>query len=162
MPNKLFLPLREPIGPSHDVDPVDVVVTKRSLSRLGYFDDTKYGLTPFPDKQLFKGIRSFQRDKKLTADGVIKPEGPTAQEISSALLLPPDTSDAKVENFSKTAGSSRPTPEQCDHLFYKVDVPVCRAIQRRRGKRAAANCYHSAAARYAACLHGVQIEICRH
>ena len=44
--------------------------------------------------------------------------------------------------------------DQCDHQYYEVDIPVCRAIAKRRGKDAARRCYASAAERYAACLRG--------
>ncbi len=43
---------------------------------------------------------------------------------------------------------------QCDYQYYKVDIPKCRAIAKSRGKAAAAECYKSAADRYAACLAG--------
>ena len=43
----------------------------------------------------------------------------------------------------------------CDHLHFKVDIPVCNAIARKRGKQAAARCYASANERYAACRRGV-------
>ena len=45
--------------------------------------------------------------------------------------------------------------DDCDHLHYNVDIPVCRAIERKRGKQAAARCYASANVRYAACRRGV-------
>ena len=44
--------------------------------------------------------------------------------------------------------------DQCDHLYYEVDIPVCRNIKKRRGADAARRCYASAAERYAACLKG--------
>jgi hypothetical protein len=158
LPKSSPLPLREPVGSNYDADPVDTIITKRSLSRLGYFDDQKHGLTPFPTKELFDAIKSFQTDQGLHVDGVMKPDGPTAQRISSLQTSPKGPTSNLPAAASKIAGRSGPTPEQCDHLFYNVDIPVCRAIQGRRGKRAAANCYHSAAARYAACLHGVSID----
>jgi RHS repeat-associated protein len=44
--------------------------------------------------------------------------------------------------------------ERCDKLYYEIDIPVCRAIAKKRGKAAAARCYATAAQRYAACLKG--------
>ena len=152
------LPLREPIGTNSDVDPVDVVVTKRSLSRLGHFNEKKNGLTPFPDKALFEGLKTFQEEQGLAPDGIMKPDGPTAQKMGSLLFSTPVPDSPHSSPQSKTSEDSRPAPEQCDHLFFKVDVPVCHAIRRRRGKRASAICYHSAMARYSACLHGRPID----
>lgn len=44
--------------------------------------------------------------------------------------------------------------KRCDHQYYEVDIPTCRAISRSRGKAAGARCYAAAAQRYAACLRG--------
>ena len=52
----------------------------------------------------------------------------------------------------KSDGSGR---YDCDHLHYKVDIPTCNAIARKRGKQAAAKCFASANERYAACRRGV-------
>lgn len=48
--------------------------------------------------------------------------------------------------------------EDCEHLHYKVDIPTCNAIARRRGKRAGALCRETAVQRYAACLKGAPKE----
>lgn len=45
--------------------------------------------------------------------------------------------------------------EDCDYIYYNVDIPTCNAIEKRRGKRAGARCRATAAERYAACLKGV-------
>lgn len=44
--------------------------------------------------------------------------------------------------------------KRCDNIYYKIDIPTCRAIGRKRGKEAAQRCYASAAQRHAACLRG--------
>jgi RHS repeat-associated protein len=41
---------------------------------------------------------------------------------------------------------------RCDHQYYNVDIPTCRAISRARGPGAGKRCYASASQRYAACL----------
>ena len=44
---------------------------------------------------------------------------------------------------------------QCNHQYYKVEIPTCRAIKRKRGDAPAAErCYASAMNRHAACLRG--------
>lgn len=58
----------------------------------------------------------------------------------------------------RASNSESATPEECDYLYWQVDIPTCRAIEARRGKKAAARCYHLATARYAACLHGVPLQ----
>ena len=43
---------------------------------------------------------------------------------------------------------------ECERRYEEVDVPVCRAISKRRGADAARRCYASASQRLAACLKG--------
>lgn len=51
-------------------------------------------------------------------------------------------------------GGDAPKDDNCDHQLYKVDMPTCNAIARRRGKQAGARCRSTAMERYAACLAG--------
>ena len=44
--------------------------------------------------------------------------------------------------------------DQCDHIYYNVDIPTCNAIARARGKRAGVRCRSSATERYSACIAG--------
>jgi hypothetical protein len=151
------LKLKKRINPlaSNDLD--DVIVTKRSLSRIGQYELPEYGLTSYPDEKMFDGIRSFQRQQNLKVDGIIEPDGPTLRHLGHAASQL--KSAVSTSAFQKAASkSSGPTPAECDHLFYKVDVPVCNAIKRKRGKYAAANCFHSVAIRYAACRRGTPIS----
>ena len=113
------------------------------------------GADDFTDDQLFSALSAFQADRRLKTDATMNPEGETARELG--LLLAPNT--PKVEDPVKLQASDQsPSKEACDHLFWNVDVPTCRAIEARRGKRAAARCYHTAAARYGACLKGRPID----
>ncbi len=60
----------------------DIYNTKKALGGLGYFDgapDRK------PDRDLFKGIKSFQKDTGLKVDGVMNPGGPTEHRLNAAL-----------------------------------------------------------------------------
>ena len=53
------LRLKRTLDPNNNVDQDDVIVTKRSLSRLGHYEVPDFGLTRFPDESLFDGIKSF-------------------------------------------------------------------------------------------------------
>lgn len=154
MPSRTPLPLNKPIGVNLETNPVDVVITKRSLSRLGHYKVPKWGLSSEPDTYLFVGIRRFQRQRKLKVDGLMKPEGPTASEIGR--ILTQNTPHVPSTKINSKSGA--PTPEECDHLYFKVDIPTCRAISARRGKRSAAHCFHSAGTRYGLCLSGRPIN----
>jgi hypothetical protein len=71
--------LRRPLSPTSDADPDDVLAAKSAFKTLGYYEVPDYGLTPYPDQALFDGIRNYQKDKRLTVDGYMLPEGETEQ-----------------------------------------------------------------------------------
>ncbi len=51
------LRLNQTIGSSYNANPKNVLITKRSLTRLGYYRVPDYGLTPYLDMLMFKGIK---------------------------------------------------------------------------------------------------------
>lgn len=157
--SSLSLPLMASLMPSASADPDDVIVTKRSLERAGQYKQPDWGLTDIPDGELFEGIRRFQKENKLKVDGVMHPGGETAKKLGEKLRTTTHSSP-KLHKVSESGDETneRPTPEECDHLFWQVDIPTCRGIERMRGKRGAARCYHSAAQRYGACLAGRPID----
>jgi len=67
---------------------------------------------------------------------------------------------AIIQKIEEDSGndSQADEKEDCEHLHYKVDIPTCNAIARRRGKRAGARCRATAMDRYAACLKGTPKE----
>ena len=145
-----LLKLNRTISSYHETDLDDVTITKRSLNRLGYYSLPDYGLTPYTDTPMLAAVRRFQRDHRLEPDGIMMPDGPTVRRLSSVLEAnkPPPRPGFLFSRASEDSDS--PTPEECDDLFWNVDVPTCKAILARRGKRASA--------RYAACLHGRPIS----
>lgn len=139
---------------NNDIEPPDIVVTKRSLQRLGHYSPLHAPLTEITDDDMFSGIRSFQEKERLTIDGRMAPDGETATSIGR--MLSPKTPQSFIP---QTAGKEdKPTHEQCDHLYWNVDIPTCRAILAKRGKRGAARCFHTATLRYAMCLKGRSMD----
>ena len=61
----------------------DVYQVKRRLASKGYYKIPEYGLTPYPDEELFIAIKQFQKDSGLKSDGVIAPGGKTLQALNS-------------------------------------------------------------------------------
>ena len=59
----------------------DVLDVKIYLHQKGFYDIPDYGLTPYPDKQMFSAIRSYQKSRGLKVDGVIKADGETQQSM---------------------------------------------------------------------------------
>ena len=104
-------------------------------------------------------------DVLLTREGIAESQY-SINSTSGRAGGPSEASNAPHRHLNQALGTRRiastgtddaPSDEQCDYLYWKVDIPVCRAIEARRGKRAAALCYHSATARYASCLRGTPI-----
>ena len=146
------LPILKGIFPHHaeNNDENDVIVTKRALDRLGYHHSGKAGPTCFPDQEFFDGIRKFQKDQGLKIDGIVTVGGLTARVIGSLL-------EGMAPFIGLPAGSAKPTAAQCDHLHYNVDIPICNAISRERGKQRGVECRKSAMERYSRCLAGTPI-----
>ena len=67
------------------VEPDDTVLTKRTLKRLGFYKVPDYGLTPWPDGAMFKGIETFQERNRLKVDGVMAPGEETETWLGKAL-----------------------------------------------------------------------------
>lgn len=79
------LMLKQPFGRNHNVDLDDSLSIKRALNSLGYYQIPRHGLTPYPDEALFKGIKAFQRDSRLRADGIMEPGGETAVALGESI-----------------------------------------------------------------------------
>lgn len=77
--------LKSTIGRSHNVDLEDVLKTKQVLQSLGYYKSPKHGMNQYPDHEMFKGIERFQPDYGLRKDGVIRPDGPTADRLGEVI-----------------------------------------------------------------------------
>ncbi|MBU2757779.1 RHS repeat-associated core domain-containing protein, partial [Acidithiobacillus sp. BN09-2] len=64
----------------------------------------------------------------------------------------------QFSDFNGLTPNNKSVEAQCDYLYYKVDIPTCKAISCKRGKAAGTRCYKSASDRYAACLRGRSME----
>jgi hypothetical protein len=144
------LALRAPLGPDHIVEPADILDTKQVLARLGYYQPAD-GAAPGPwvDSGLFTGIRQFQRDNRLRADGLIRPGGVTERALNAAL-------DAEA---ALPANDDEPPANDDDQVVFRdceqqkfLDDMTCGTLPNAAAK---ARCYSSAMQRYANCMrHG--------
>lgn len=80
-----FIQIRSGIHPNGDSFSDDVLQVKKSLQGLGYYKEPKYGITEFPDHEMFSSIRKFQKDQNLKIDGILKPNGETQGAIDNQL-----------------------------------------------------------------------------
>lgn len=149
MSTRRVFALRAPLGPDHVVEPDDILDAKRALGRLGYYRPAE-GSAPGPwvDSGLFGGIRQFQRDNGLRADGLIRPGGKTEQMLNAALNAepaPPANDDTPPANDD----GERYALRDCEQQRF-LDEMKCNTLPNAaaRGK-----CYASAMQRYANCLH---------
>ncbi|MBT3238139.1 MAG: hypothetical protein HOL37_02990 [Rhodospirillaceae bacterium] len=58
---------------------------KKALGGLGFYKTPNFGRTPYPDNDLFDGLKSFQKSAGLKADGMMKPSGETEKGLNKSL-----------------------------------------------------------------------------
>ncbi len=92
----------------------DVIAVKNGLKNLGHYEIPDYGMTPYPDNALFDGIKNFQTQNGLKADGVMKPGGET--ESKMAQVLSEKKTDAFNDPFDGMPESKRGMLSKADQL----------------------------------------------
>lgn len=168
------LQLNHPLSATSNADPDDVLSAKSAFKQLGYYETPSYGLTPYPDQQLFDGIRSYQKDRGLTVDGYMLPKGETEQSVNKSLAF--HSTDQKNDEEGGCAEpaiqpwllppwglqrprNSCPLPREktndndCDRQK-EADDEECREISERYGPYRAQRCWASGSLRLANCLRG--------
>lgn len=65
---------------SNDLD--DILTIKYALKNTGHYKTPDYGITPYPNRELFSAIRSYQKDNDLKVDGVMHPRGETIAHLN--------------------------------------------------------------------------------
>jgi len=80
-----FFRLKRTVGPTHDLAPDDAIAAKTALAELGHYEVPRSGITPHADSALFAGLKNFQREQGLVVDGLMRPDGPTANRLDARL-----------------------------------------------------------------------------
>jgi len=75
--------LKSAIDASSRADGDDVRAVKSALHGLGYYKEPEWGITSFPDTEMFDSIERFQGDHGLRQDRVMKPGGETENELAA-------------------------------------------------------------------------------
>lgn len=112
--------LKRPIGPDSVMDRDDVLNTKRALNALGFLDAPDYGLTPYPDRPMIAAVKGFQRRHGLRVDGVMNPDGPTAEALGRVIADRQSNSHSRgiVEGeWDWLRGERRPRPRYPGPVF---------------------------------------------
>lgn len=68
-----------------NVDLDDSLNTKEALRHLGYYKTPRYGMTPYPDRELFGGISALQKAQGIQRTGEMRPGDITETVIRQAL-----------------------------------------------------------------------------
>lgn len=104
---KGFLHLAEPLRRDAAAREGDVIALKAALARLGLYRDPDGAITPVPDGDLFRAVETFQRSRRLKADGIVNPGGETERALAQELRQREEDGGAR----SKDADDDSPAPE---------------------------------------------------
>jgi peptidoglycan hydrolase-like protein with peptidoglycan-binding domain len=80
-----MIKISKTLGREYNVALEDVKKVKSALLKLGYYQTPKYGMTPYPDEELFRAVKAFQKDKGLKVDGIMRPDGETVMALNGKL-----------------------------------------------------------------------------
>ena len=108
--------VKKTIGSSWNVDEDDVVKTKTALKKTGDYNAPDWGVTGYPDQDMFDGLKSFQKREGLEVDGVMKPDGPTEKRLRQKLQPPRAAETATASTMARksdqaNAGATSPQPK---------------------------------------------------
>lgn len=73
--------IKKPLRQNSIANTDDVFKIKQALLQTGHYEIPSYGLTPYPDRELFSAIKGFQKDEGLTVDGIVNPDGETLHAL---------------------------------------------------------------------------------
>lgn len=76
---------RSKLAANASAKPLDVLKIKSALQTLGHCDAPEWGLSPYPDPDMFNAIQDFQNAQGLKPDAVINPDGETEAAIGRAM-----------------------------------------------------------------------------
>jgi len=109
--------IRKRISRSANVDLEDVLKIKSTLSGLGHYKIPKWGITPYPDQDLFRAVEDFQKKNNLKVDGVLNPGGPTEKKINKTLTwsqIPNDVSPYLLASLPEEERPEKPQTQNRD------------------------------------------------
>lgn len=103
------------VGPDGDNRREDVIKAQILLGNSGHYRIAGNGVpTGWPGDELFRGIRAFQKEKGLLADGLLLPPGPQGVDENGV----GETLNALHRDLrDKLAGYAAPTPQEVDAYY---------------------------------------------
>jgi len=110
--------LKSLLASNTNVDLDDSMKTKIALRRLGYYKTPSYGMTPYPDAQLFEAVSDLQRDKGIPRTGEMRPGDDAEKAIQFALKEEPSSGPGNADKEGKyiwrTRGDNKVRSEHAD------------------------------------------------
>ncbi len=101
--------LKNLFSTSNPVETDDLMITKKALNKLGYYDIPSHrGLDDWTDDATFDGLKRFQRDHNLKVDGLMRPGGPTEAALNRNLMRVSFTGDQKAGSGGEKGGKEQP------------------------------------------------------
>lgn len=79
------VPIKGHVASYSLMEPEDTVNTKAALQKLGFYKTPKYGMTPYPYRYMFEGLKAFQEEQDLLPDGTMRAGGPTARRMQEKM-----------------------------------------------------------------------------
>jgi len=84
-----FLNLKNTVSSHHNLEQDDVLKLKSALAAVGKYETPDYGFTSNSDERMFDGVKAFQKENGLRADGEVGPDGETVDALGTALREQP-------------------------------------------------------------------------
>lgn len=120
--------VKKTVGSSWNVDEDDVMKTKTALERTGDYKAPAWGVTGFPDDDMFNGLKSFQKREGLAVDGVMKPGGPTEERLRRKTTAQPAAELPKPEIGRELPGGRKRSPDGEEKRPGEVQVAIAPLI----------------------------------
>ena len=120
--------VKKTVGSSWNVDEDDVMKTKIALERTGDYKAPAWGVTGFPDDDMFDGLKSFQKREGLAVDGVMKPGGPTEERLRRKTTAQPAAELPKPEIGRELPGGRKRSPDGEEKRPGEVQVAIAPLI----------------------------------
>ncbi len=93
-------PLNDKLASDRRANPDDVFNVKTALNDLDYYNRPNMPLNPYVDRDLFDGIKNFQRDHDLKVDGTMNPGGETERVMRSSMSSRKKRQKSQLESNS--------------------------------------------------------------
>ncbi|MGD9637961.1 MAG: polymorphic toxin type 44 domain-containing protein [Alphaproteobacteria bacterium] len=101
--NGAFKGLNDYISSNSSVNNDDVLNVKKVLVKAGHYEpnsragESVSNLSGYPDETFFNAIKSFQKDKGLLVDGVMKKGGETESALMNSFMEPSEKEKARLK-----------------------------------------------------------------